>query len=121
MLQLSKIEKEKVIFISDDNGDTYKKKYKINFDEENIFTLLLDLYIELQRQSNAESLSLLFNDENIRLIGAVYTNFRKRTSKQYGNIVRKYLTNLDCIFLFKKLSSDSDTYSLLLQFYTMFV
>jgi hypothetical protein len=47
MLQLSKIEKEKVILISDDDRDTYKEKYKINFDEENIFILLRDLYMEL--------------------------------------------------------------------------
>jgi hypothetical protein len=68
--------------------------------------------MELQRQSNPENLSLLFNDENIRLIGTVYTDFRKRTPKLYGNIVRKDLTDLDCIFLFKKLSSHSDTYCL---------
>jgi hypothetical protein len=46
------------------------------------------------------------------LIGTVYTDFRQRTLNLYGNIVRKYLTDLDYIFLFKKLSSDSDTYCL---------
>jgi hypothetical protein len=111
-LQFSKIEKEKIILISDDDRNTYKKKHKINFSEENIFTLLWDLYIELQRQSKPENLSLLFNDENIRLRVTVYTDFRKRTSQLFGIFVRKDLTDLDCIFLFKKLSSNSDTYCL---------
>jgi hypothetical protein len=53
-LQLNKIEKEKIILISDDDRYTYKEKYKINFNK-NIFTLLRDLYIELQRQSNPEN------------------------------------------------------------------
>jgi hypothetical protein len=106
-LQLSKIEKEKVILISDDDRDTYKEKYKIDYNENNIFILLRDLYIELQRQSNPENLSLLFNNENIRLIGTEYTDFRKRTSKLYGNIVRKDVTDLNCIFLFEKLPSDA--------------
>jgi hypothetical protein len=97
---LNTIEKEKVILISDDDRDTYKEKYKINFNEKNIFTLLRDLCIELQRQSNPENLSHLFNDENIRLIGTVYTDFRKRTLNLYGNIVRKDLIDLDSIFLF---------------------
>jgi hypothetical protein len=111
-LQLNKFEKEKIIHISNDDRNTYKEKYKIDFSEENIFTLLGDLYIELQGQLNPENLSFLFNDENIRVIGTVYTDFRKRTSKLYGNIVRKNLTDLDCKFLFKKLSSDSDSYCL---------
>jgi hypothetical protein len=68
--------------------------------------------MELQKQSNPENLSYLFNDENIRLIGIVYTDFRKRTLNLYKNIVRKDLTDLDCIFLFKKLPSDSDIYCL---------
>jgi hypothetical protein len=111
-LQLSKIEKEKVILISDDDRNTYKEKWKINFNEKSIFTLLRDLYIELQRQSNPKNLSHIFNDENIKFLGTVYTDFRKRTPKLYGNIVRKNLTDLNCIFLFRKLPSDSDTYCL---------
>jgi hypothetical protein len=106
-LQLSKIEKEKIILISDDDGDIYKEKYKINLNEENIFTLLRDLYLELQRKSNLKNLSHLFNDENIELIGTIYTDFKQTTSKLYGNIVRKNPTDLDCIFLFRKLPSDT--------------
>jgi hypothetical protein len=109
---LSKIEREKVILINDDERKIYKEKYKINFNEKSIFSLLRDLYIELQRQSNPENLSLLFSDGNIKLIGTVHTDFRKRTPKLYGNIVRKNLTGLHCIFLFRKLPSDSDTYCL---------
>jgi hypothetical protein len=52
-------------------------------------------------------LSHLFNDENIRLTGTVYTDFRKGTSKLYRNIVRKNLTDLDCMFLFRKLPYDA--------------
>jgi hypothetical protein len=39
-LQLNKIEMEKVIVINSDDRNTYKKMFNINFDEENIFTLL---------------------------------------------------------------------------------
>jgi hypothetical protein len=105
-LLLNKIEKKKIILISDDRN-TYKEKYKINFNVRNIFTLLPYLYIELQRQSNPKNLSHLFNDENIRLIGTVYIDFRQRTSKLYGNFVKKNLTDLDSIFLFRKLPSDA--------------
>jgi hypothetical protein len=41
------------------------------------------------------------------LIGTVYTDFRQRTLNLYGNIVRKDLTDLDCIFLFGRLPSDT--------------
>jgi hypothetical protein len=43
-LQLNNIEKEKVILISDDDRDIYKKKYNINYNENNIFKVLHNLY-----------------------------------------------------------------------------
>jgi hypothetical protein len=46
-LQLNNIENEKVIIINDDNKNTYKKIYIINFNEENIFIVLCDFHIEL--------------------------------------------------------------------------
>jgi hypothetical protein len=46
------------------------------------------------------------------LIRTIHTDFRKRTLNLHGNIVRKDLIDLDCIFLFKNLRSYSDTYCL---------
>jgi hypothetical protein len=105
-LQLNKIEKEKVIVINDDNRYSYKKMFNINFNEDNIFTLFPDFYIELQSQSNEVSFSYIFSDENIRMFGIIYTDFRQRISKVYGNIDRKNLTDLYWIFTFGKLPPD---------------
>jgi hypothetical protein len=104
-LQLNKIEKEKVIVINDDDRNTYKKMSNINFNE--IFTLLLDIYMELQRYLRDKKIINIFSDENIRMFGSIYTNFRQRTSKQYGNIDRKNLTDLYQLFIFRKFSPDA--------------
>jgi hypothetical protein len=43
-LQLNNIEKEKVILISDNDRDIYKAKYNIDYNGDNIFTLIHNLY-----------------------------------------------------------------------------
>jgi hypothetical protein len=44
-LQLNDIEKEKVIVISDDDRDIYKEKYNIDYNDNNIFKVLHNLYV----------------------------------------------------------------------------
>jgi hypothetical protein len=63
--------------------------------------------MELQSQLNEGKFSQIFNDENIRMFRTIFTDFRQRTSKLYGNIIRKNLTDLSYIFIFKKLSSNA--------------
>jgi hypothetical protein len=101
-LRLNDIEKEKVIVISDDDRDIYKEKYKIDYNESNIFKLLHNLYEYFQNQLSQLTITTLFNDENIRMLTDIYSDFRKRTSKIYGNLDRKKLTvtGLYPIFLF---------------------
>jgi hypothetical protein len=98
-LQLNDIEKEKVIIISDDDRDIYKEKYKIDYNESNIFKVLHNLYEHFINQV-AVSFTTLFNYETIRTFVNVYSDFRQRTSKIYRNLDRKNLTDLYPIFLF---------------------
>jgi hypothetical protein len=100
-LQLNKIEKEKVIVINDDYKNTYKKIFNINFNEDDIFTLLRDFHTELQRHLSEGKITDTFNDKNIRTFGIIYTDFRQRTSKLHGNIDRKNLTDI----LIRKIST----------------
>jgi hypothetical protein len=109
-LKLNKIEKKNVILINDDDWNNYKKMFKINFNEEIIFTLLRNFYTEFQNQSNEVKFSNIFNDEKIRMFEIIYTYFRQLTSKLYLNIDRKNLTDLYQIFIFGRLPSD--TYNL---------
>jgi hypothetical protein len=49
-LQLNNIEKEKVILISDNDRDIYKEKYNIDYNEDNIFTVIHNLYKHFTKQ-----------------------------------------------------------------------
>jgi hypothetical protein len=80
-LQLNNIEKEKVTVINNDDRNTYKKMFNTNFNEKNIFTLLLDFHMELQRHLREGKIIDIFSDENFRMIGTTYTDFRQTTSK----------------------------------------
>jgi hypothetical protein len=77
--------------------------FSINFNEENIFTLLLDFHMELQKHLPQGNIIDIFSDEKIRSIVSIYTNFRQRILKLYGNIIRKNLTDLYWTFIFGKL------------------
>jgi hypothetical protein len=59
--------------------------------------------MELQRQLHEGKIINIFSDENIRMFGIMYTNFRQRTLNLYGNIDRKKLKDLYWIFTFQRL------------------
>jgi hypothetical protein len=62
-LQLN-IEKEKVILISDDR-DTFKEKYNINYNDDNIFKVIHILYEYFTNELAEFKIQTLFNDETI--------------------------------------------------------
>jgi hypothetical protein len=97
---LNDIEKEKVVVISYDDRDIYKEKYNIDYNENNIFKVLHNLYEYFENQLAQLNITSLFSDENIRAIVNVYSDFRQRTLKIYGNLDRKNLTDLYPLFLF---------------------
>jgi NADH:ubiquinone oxidoreductase subunit C len=75
-LQLNNIEKEKVILISDNDRDIYKEKYNIDYNEDNNFKVMYNLYKHFTKQLSVLKITILFNDENIRTFANIYTNFR---------------------------------------------
>jgi hypothetical protein len=88
-LQLNNIEKEKVILISDNDRDIYKKKYNIDYNEDNTFTVIHNLNEYFTKQLSEQNILVLFSDENIRMFANIYSDFRKRILNLYGNIDRK--------------------------------
>jgi hypothetical protein len=104
-LQLSSIEKEKVILISDNDRDIYKEKYNIDYNEDNIFTVIHNVYEHFAKQLSDLKILVLFSDQNIKAFRNIYTDFRQITLNLYGNIDRKKLTDLYPIFMFGILPS----------------
>jgi hypothetical protein len=100
---LNDIEKEKVILISDDDRDIYKEKYNINYNDDNIFKVLHNLYEYFENQLSQLKITTLFSDESITTFANIYLDFRQRISKIYGNLDRKKLSDLYLIFMFGKI------------------
>jgi hypothetical protein len=66
-LQLNNIEKEKAILISDNERDIYREKYNVDYNEDNIFTLIHNLYEHFTKQLSELKILILFSDENIQI------------------------------------------------------
>jgi hypothetical protein len=85
----------------------------VNLHEKNIFNVLKNLHLEMREQKrDLLNNEFSYNDEDVRCIfSVVYTDFRIRHPKLYGNIDRSTL-NHSIYYMFNKFTDDEDSYYL---------
>jgi hypothetical protein len=96
-----------------DDRDTVIKSLYVDLNEKNIFILLDNLHLQIREQKrDLLNNKFSYNDEDVRCkFSVVYTNFRVRHPKLYGNIDRSIL-NHTSYYMFNKFTEEDDSYYL---------
>jgi hypothetical protein len=93
--------------------DIVIKSLYVDIGERNIFIVLRNLHTEMREQkAELQNKEFSYNDEDVRCkFSVVYTEFRLRHPKLYGNIDRSTL-NHSIDYMFNKFTDDEDSYYL---------